>query len=434
MSISIVYSLCDRFQAIDKTEEGGDGLFLSLPISEDDGVSKPLLASHDEEMGTAPPFDEMYLFSQRFDADILRQGHPRFAEVFSQPDREPLRLVAEMNEREAQLRGLRLCRDCARTRYLEHRANRTHRGTEREVAGGNVIARSPRNAPPAENELETGIAPGGAATDEIAGELVRRLGHFQIFKKVFKAPAARIREMLGGRREIFCALARHREFCGKKNVVFGAGDALFGERRRALLEKIRKFAHITCTGLFVAHRIDADDRIFVEEVVYKRDERADDDRVRERAVGAERVELDDRFLRRGAARRNIGVPNKERLAGVRRAVDMLELLQEACDDLGNGVERKMSERLGVVRRLLRSASARPRGQGRERHEAVILADRTRFMQKFFRWNDIAHHGVDGTGAIIASSVVYDIVPGKKPLFVIGRRRRSARPMMSFFDR
>src|SRR3989344_4804061 len=379
-SRNCLFFLRKCFQALGETEEGKGDFFLGLSIAQDGGALERLFAPHNKEIGATSLFCETNLLGQGFNADILRERHMRLAEVIGELDREPLCFVADMDERETQPRWFRFDHHPTFAWYLEYRTDGAYEGAEREVAGKVVVARPPRNTTFAKDELKAGIAPAGAAADECACELIGRLGHFEIFEQVLEALAACVREMLGRRGKVFSSGGgRDQQFGGKKGVMLRGVDAFFGKRRAALFEKIRKPTRVPRASLFIAHRIDADDGLFVKKVARKRDERVDDDRVGKRAVRAERVELDDRFFWRRAAWRDIGMPDKERLAGTPCALEMLGLLQEARDNLGNQVERKMGERFGVARRLAYSAPAPFRGERRERHEAVILADRTRFV-------------------------------------------------------
>ena len=115
-------------------------------------------------------------------------------------------------------------------RYLEHRASRAEWRIGEEVAREIVIARTPGDTMSAHANLKTRIVPYRAAADERARELIGRFRHLQIFKQVFKTFSARVREMLGRRREVLRALAKDGEFGGEEDILFRARHALFGKR------------------------------------------------------------------------------------------------------------------------------------------------------------------------------------------------------------
>jgi len=201
--------------------------------------------------------------------------------------------------------------------------------------------------------------------------------------------------MVGRCRQVFRVFVQDGELGGLHRIALCAGEALFGEYVRPLLEEVVEFARVTRAGLLIAHRIDADDRLFVEQVARERDERTDNDDIRNRAVGPERVELDSRLLLRRAAGSDIRVPDEEGLARARCVLYVPALLEETRDGLCDRVKRKRSKRLRV--RGLLTQTARFLCERGERREAVILADGMCLVQKLVRRNGVAHHSA---GAVV----------------------------------
>src|SRR3989344_9557631 len=161
-------ALCKRLQALDKAKEREDGLNLGRAVAQYRGPLKRFLASHNEEVRTASPFGEIHLFSERLNADILREWHMRLAEVLCKLNGDAFCFVANVDEGETQARLLRLRDDLAATRYLEHRAGRAQGCAGEEMASEVVVARAPRDALSAAHKLKAGVAPRSAAADKVA--------------------------------------------------------------------------------------------------------------------------------------------------------------------------------------------------------------------------------------------------------------------------
>src|SRR3989344_5668698 len=170
----------------------------------------------------------------------------RLSKFFCKVDRKTLRLIPNMKERKSKMRLWSFpCLNGFHYRssacYVEHRTGRTEGSIGKEMTCEVAIPRAPCNTFSFEHQFKTRIVPYIATTDKCACKLIWRFCHLQIFEQVLKTFTTRVREMFGRCGKIFCTLTFYRKFGGKKDIVLGSCDALFGEHIDTFFEKKPQF-------------------------------------------------------------------------------------------------------------------------------------------------------------------------------------------------
>src|SRR3989344_6759207 len=148
----------DGAEVLDEALEREDDVLLGLAIAQYRRVLEGLLAAQEEEVRGAAVLCEAELFGQRFDTDVLRKRQTRATELVGEPDREPLGLVADVDEAEAHAALYRRLHDSLGSDG-EHGAGRRKGSGGGEVAGGGGVGRAPRGGRPPPPGLGAGNPP-----------------------------------------------------------------------------------------------------------------------------------------------------------------------------------------------------------------------------------------------------------------------------------
>src|SRR3989344_1702514 len=164
--------------------------------------------------------------------------------------------------------------------------------------------------------------------------------------------------MFGWRGEVFGAFACDSHFGGEQRVLLGAGDTVFWKYGCPFLKEIPQLARVSCARFFVAHRIDTHDRFFMEKIAHEREKCANDDGIRNGLIRTKRVELYGCLLRRRTTRRDVCMPEEERLSERWGEFGALALFQKTYDCLGRRIGSEIRKRFRIGRTLARTAARR----------------------------------------------------------------------------